>query len=92
MNRAEQNRLVQLEEACNNHLVQLPNAFRAHQHLMYVVKGIVQMPFYKWQAYDTDHLSRKPVHVFDHSLKDAVKECIFPMSFLNFLTQLGPFP
>lgn len=44
MNRTEQSRMVQLEEACNNHLVQQPGEFRAHQNLKHVVKGIVQMP------------------------------------------------
>jgi len=40
----EWNRLFQLEGTYNDHLVQLPDQFRADQKLKRVIKGIVQMP------------------------------------------------
>ena len=42
--RIEQNRNFQLKGTYNNHLVQLPDHFRADQKLKHIVKGIVQMP------------------------------------------------
>jgi len=36
--------VVLLEGTYNNHLVQLPDHFRADQKFKHVVKGIVQMP------------------------------------------------
>ena len=40
----EQNRMVQLEGTYNNHLVQLPDHFRADLKSKHVVKGIIQIP------------------------------------------------
>lgn len=37
--RIEQSRLFQVEGTCNDHLVQLPEQFRANQKLKHVVKG-----------------------------------------------------
>jgi len=41
----EKNRIFQLEGTYNNHLVQLPDHFRADKKLEHVIKGIVQIPF-----------------------------------------------
>ena len=57
-----------LEGTYNNRLAQLPDHFRADQKLKHAIKGIVQMPLKHWQAWGIDHLSRKPVPVFDHPL------------------------
>jgi len=42
----EYNRMeyFQLEETYDDHLVQLPDHFRADQKLKHVIKGVVQMP------------------------------------------------
>jgi len=69
--RIEQNRTkqkFQLEGTYNNHLVQPPDHSRADQKLKHVIKGIVQMPLEHGQAWGIDHISRKPVLVFDHPL------------------------
>ncbi|PKU36123.1 aryl hydrocarbon receptor nuclear translocator-like protein 2 isoform x1 [Limosa lapponica baueri] len=63
-----QKRICQLEGTYNDHLVQVPDHFRAAQKLKHVVKGIIQMPLKHWHTSDIDHLSRKPVPVFDHPL------------------------
>jgi len=63
-----------LKETYNDHLVQLPDQFRADLKLKHVVKGIVQMPLKHRQGWGIDHLSRKPVPVFDHPLgKDMLR-------------------
>jgi len=49
-----------LEGTYNDHLVELPDHFRADQKLKHVIKGIGQMLLKHWQAWDIDHLSRKP--------------------------------
>jgi len=68
-----------LEGTYNNHLVQLPDDFIADQKLKDVIKGIAQMPLEHRQAWGINHLSRRPVPVFDHSLgKEA-----FPVSSLT---------
>lgn len=36
--------------------------------LKQVIKDTVRMPLKPWQAWGTDHLSKKPVPVFDHPL------------------------
>lgn len=36
-------RIVQLEEICNDHQVQLPDNFGANQKLKYMSEGIIQM-------------------------------------------------
>jgi len=56
-----------LEGTYSNQLVQLPDNFRVDQKLKHI-KGIVQMPLKHWQAWGIDHLFRKPVPVFGHSL------------------------
>ena len=40
----EKNRIIQLEGTYNNHLVQLPDHFRADQKLKHIIKGTAQMP------------------------------------------------
>lgn len=45
LNYLDYNRLFQLEVTYDNHLVQLPENFRAEQRFKLVIKGIVQMPF-----------------------------------------------
>ena len=62
------NRVFQLEGTYNDHRVQLPDSLRADQKLKHVVKGIVQMSLKQSQVRGIDHLSRKPVAVFDHLL------------------------
>jgi len=57
-----------LEGTNEDHLVQQPGQFRADQKLKHVVKGIVQMPLKRWQAWGIDHLSSKPVPSLDHPL------------------------
>jgi len=57
-----------MERTFNDHLVQLPDQFRADQKLKYVVKGIVQTSLKHRQAQGIDHLSRKHVSAFDHPL------------------------
>ena len=71
LSNSEQNRLFELEGTYNDHLVQLPDQFRADQKLKHV-KGILQMPLKQWQAWGIDHLSRKHVPVLDHRLGKEV--------------------
>lgn len=66
--RIEWNRIFYLERTYNDHLVQLPNQFRADQKLKVVANGIFQKLLEHWQAGGISHLSREPVPVFDHSL------------------------
>jgi len=54
-----------LEEAYNDHLAQLPDQYRADHKLKHVVMGIVQMPLKHWEPRGINHLSSKPVPVFD---------------------------
>lgn len=51
-----------------NHLVQLPNHFRAYQKLRNVVEGIFQMPLKHRQAWGINYFSRKPFPGSDHHL------------------------
>ena len=44
LEKTEQNRLFQLEGTYSDHLVQLPDQFRADQRLRHVIKGLAQMP------------------------------------------------
>ena len=64
----EWDEVFQLEVTYNKHLIQLPDQFRADQKLKHVIKEIAQMPLKHWQAWGTDHPSRKPLPVFDHPL------------------------
>jgi len=57
---------VQLEGTHSDHLVQLPDHFRADEKSKHVIEGIVQMRLKCGQAWVIDRLSRKPVSVFDH--------------------------
>ena len=63
--RIEQNWIFQLEGTYNDHLVQLPDQFRADQKLKYIIKGMVQMSLKHWQAWGINHLSRKSFPGFD---------------------------
>jgi len=44
---------VLLEGTYKNHLVQLPEHFRADQELKHIIKGMVRMPFLPSKALDT---------------------------------------
>lgn len=57
------NGIVQMKEAFEDQLVQLPDYFKANQKLTRVIEGIIQMPLRHWQAWGT---SRKPLPVLDH--------------------------
>ena len=58
--RTEQNR-IQLEGTYSDHLVQLPDHFRAFQKLKHVINSIVQMPLENWEAWAISHHSRMPL-------------------------------
>jgi len=45
----------------------VPDHVRARQKLKDNNKGIVQMPLEHWQAWGINHITRKPVPVFDQS-------------------------
>ena len=62
-------RIVQLEETSNDHLAQLPDHSRANQKLKCIIESIIQKPFEQWQSWGINHLTRKPVPVFDLSHK-----------------------
>jgi len=53
-----------LKGTSRDHLVQLPDHFRAKQILKYVIEGIVQIPLEHGQALGINHLTRKPVPVY----------------------------
>jgi len=57
-----------VEVTYNDHLIQLLNHFRVDQKSEHVIKGIVRMSLKHRQAWGIDHLSSKPVSVFDHPL------------------------
>lgn len=52
------NRIVQLEGTFREHLVHLPDLFRANEKLKHV-EGIVQTPPERWQAWGINHLTGK---------------------------------
>jgi len=66
----EQNRIerFQLGVTYNDHLVRLPDYFKADQKLKQVIKGIVQISLEQLQAWAINHLSRKYIPVFDRPL------------------------
>lgn len=47
--------------------IQLPGHFRDNQKLRLITEDIVRMPLERWQAWGTNHLTRKPMTVSDHS-------------------------
>lgn len=58
-------RIVQLEEICNSHQVQLPDNFRTNQKLKYIIEGIIQIPLEHWQEHVINYLFRMPVSPFE---------------------------
>lgn len=62
-NRTEHNSSVR--RTYTDHQVQPCDRFRANQELQRVNEGIVQVPVEHWQAWGINHLSEKPVTVFD---------------------------
>lgn len=64
-------RIVPLE-GTSNYLVQLCDNLRADYKMKHVIKGIVEMPLKHWQTWGIDHLSRKPIPVFDHPLSKEI--------------------
>lgn len=81
-NRTEHN---SLEGAFKDHLVQLPDHFRAKQNLNHIIEGIIQMSLKHWQTWGINHVPRQPVVVFDHPLNKENFPNIyyepFPMQF-----------
>jgi len=67
----------------HDHLVQLPDHFRADQKLKHVMKGIVQIPLKHRQVWGIDHLSRRPVPVCDNPLSKVM------LHLHNFLLKKG---
>ena len=61
--------VVQLEGTIKDHLVQLPDHFRANQKLKHAAEDFVQISLDHSQARDMNNLSRKPVLVIDHSYR-----------------------
>lgn len=57
-----------LEVIYNNHLVQVPDHYKADQKFKHIIKGIVHMTFKHWQTWDIDHLFSKPIPEADLSL------------------------
>jgi len=55
-----------LEGNYKDHVVQLPDHFRAGQRLKRVTKCMVQVLLKYCQAWGIDYLSRRSVVVFDH--------------------------
>jgi len=78
-----------LKGTYNDHLVQLPEQFRADQKLKHIIKGIVQMPLKHRQLWGIDRLSKQPDPVFDTL---SVNKC-FLKSNLNLpWRSFEPFP
>lgn len=75
-----------MEEVFKDHLVRLPDCFRANQNIKHIIEGIIQMPLRPWQAWG---ISRKPLPVFD---QPHGKE-IFPnIQFEPTLAQISAIP
>lgn len=64
--------LLQLEGTYKDHLVQLPDQFRADQELNHIVKRIVQIPLKDSQACSISRVSRKCVPVFSCPLGNGM--------------------
>jgi len=54
-----------LKRTFKGYQFQLPDSFRANQKLKRIIEGIIQMSLEHRQAWDINHLARKPVPVFD---------------------------
>jgi len=66
-----------LEGTFRDHIVQLPELFRANQKLKHINEVIIQLPLEHWQAWAISLLSRKPIQVLDHPHSTE----IFPKEF-----------
>lgn len=65
--RLEESLTEQLEAAFNDHLVQLPELFKANQKLKHITGGNIQMPLEHQQSQGINQLSTKLVPVFSMS-------------------------
>lgn len=90
-------RIVQLEGTYQDHQVKLHYHFRANWKWKHISEGVIQTPFVCWQAWDTDHLCRKPLPEFNHPhgreiFPNVQSECIFvdsPMFTLSNANKAG---
>lgn len=84
-----QNRIFQLERTYKDQLIQLPDQLRPDQKFKHAMNGMVQMPLKHRQTQSINHISRKPVPMFDHTLPKKS----FLMSSLNLPQRsFQPFP
>jgi len=74
-----------MEETHNDHLVQLPDHFKADRKFKHVIKGIFRRALKHWQAWGIDHLSRKTVPVFDHPLSKEMLPNVYSILFYSIL-------
>lgn len=68
----KQNRTVQLERTSKDYPVQLPKHFRASQESKHVIDSVIKMLLEYLQAWDINHLARRPLPASDHPPREEI--------------------